>query len=203
MYNYENAMNIKSLAIIPARGNSKGIPLKNIQPIAGIPLIAYTIDAAIKAKLVDRLVVSTDHPKIAEVASKLGAEVINRPSEISGDFASSESALIHAIEYLQREEDYFPDLCVFLQCTSPLTLPEDIDGTIQTLVKEGGDTALAVTSFHYFLWQYDHTGDAIGINHDKTTRLLRQQRSNQFLETGSIYVMKTREFLENQTSFFR
>lgn len=190
------------LAIIPARGNSKGIPLKNIQPVAGKPLIAHTINAASKATLVDRLIISTDHSQIAEVAIQFGAEVIERPSKISGDFSSSESALLHTLEYLKRTESYIPDLCVFLQCTSPLTLPEDIDGTIKSLINEGGDTALTVTPFHYFLWRHDQTDNAVGINHDKSIRLMRQEREDQFLETGAVYVFRVQEFLEKKHRFF-
>ena len=190
------------LAIIPARGSSKGIPLKNIQPIAGKPLIAHTIDAASKATLVDRLIVSTDHSQIAEAAIQFGAEVVKRPPEISGDFSSSESALLYTLEYLERTERYIPDLCVFLQCTSPLTLPEDIDGIIDSLIKGGGDSALTVTPFHYFLWRHDQSDNAVGINHDKSIRLMRQEREDQFLETGAIYVFKVQEFLEKKHRFF-
>jgi N-acylneuraminate cytidylyltransferase len=83
-----------------------------------------------------------------------------------------------------------------------LTLPEDIDGTIQVLVDENADSALATTPFHYFLWQRSEEGDAVGINHDKRKRLLRQQREPQFLETGAVYVMRTRGFLKAKHRFF-
>ena len=191
-----------ALAIIPARGGSKGIPRKNVLLLAGKPLIAYTIEAALQANGVDRVVVSTDDPEIGAVARQYGAEVVWRPAEISGDIASSEAALLHVLETLEREEQYRPEICVFLQCTSPLTIAEDIEGTVQALKDDKADSALAVTSFHYFLWNSDGSGDAIGINHDKRERLMRQQREPQYLETGAIYVFRVEGFLNARRRFF-
>ena len=194
--------NLNVVAIIPARGGSKGIPRKNVQILAGKPLIAYTIENALRSCMVNRVVVSTDEPEIAAVSKHFASEVIWRPHEISGDLASSEAALLHALNYLQQAEGYKPDITVFLQCTSPLTLPEDIDGTIKTLLEENADSALAVTPFHYFLWQKDRCGDAVGINHDKLMRLRRQERELQYMETGSVYVMRTRGFKSAEHRFF-
>jgi CMP-N-acetylneuraminic acid synthetase len=189
-------------AIIPARGGSKGIPRKNVRILAGKPLIAHTIERALQARLVDRVLISTDDDEIAAISEQYGAEVIWRPGDISGDTASSESALLHAIEYLQETEGYRPALVVFMQCTSPLTLPEDIDGTVRTLMEENADSALAVTPFHFFLWRRDKGGDAVGINHDKQVRPLRQEREPQFLETGAVYVMRTQGFKSAKHRFF-
>ena len=192
---------MNTLAIIPARGGSKGIPRKNVRPLAGLPLIAYNIQQALRSRFVNRLVVSTDDAEIAAVAQDYGAEVVWRPVEISGDTASSESALLHVLETLQEKEGYYPDILVFLQCTSPLTLAEDIDETVQALLDQDADTALAVIPFHYFLWR--QTGeDAIGINHDKSVRPLRQQRQPQYLETGAVYVMRAPGFLQKRHRFF-
>src|SRR4030095_2662146 len=105
------------LAIISARGGSKGILRKNVRLLAGKPLIAHTIEQAKAAQRVSREAVSTDHPEIAKVSRKFGAEVIERPAEISGDSASSESALLHALSWLDQSQRYRPDLLVFLQCT--------------------------------------------------------------------------------------
>jgi len=197
---------MECLAIIPARGGSKGIPRKNVLPLAGKPLIAYNIEQAHLAQKVSRVVVSTDDEEIAAVAQHYGAEVVRRPAEISGDTASSESALLHVLEHLHQSENYQPDLVAFLQCTSPLTLAEDIDGTIQALEDQGADTALAVIPFHYFLWR-SYPGnpdgaDAIGINHDKKVRPLRQEREPQYLETGAVYVMNTAGFEIARHRFF-
>ena len=93
----------KALAIIPARGGSKGIPRKNIRLVCGQPLIAWTIQAARTARSVGRVVVSTDDSEIADVASRFGAEVVRRPAELSGDTASSEQALLHTLEMLEAD----------------------------------------------------------------------------------------------------
>lgn len=190
------------LAIVPARGGSKGIPHKNVRLLAGRPLIAHSIEQAQQARTVDRVIVSTDDPEIGAVAEQYGAEVIWRPAEISGDTTPSELALLHGLEHLRSTEGYQPDLIVFLQCTSPLTLPEDIDATVQALLDENADSAMAVTPFHYFLWRRDKNGDAVGINHDKLVRPLRQEREPQYRETGAVYVMHAQGFLQAKHRFF-
>jgi N-acylneuraminate cytidylyltransferase len=190
------------LAIIPARGGSKGIPGKNLKVIAGTSLLGWSIKAARESRFGLRIVVSTDSAAIAEEAHRWDAEVILRPDNISGDKASSEAALMHVLESLENAEEYKPDLVCFLQCTSPLTTGEDIDGTIEKLLKENADTALAVAPFHYFLWQPETNGNWGGINHDKAVRQLRQDREPQYVETGSVYVMKAKEFQETGHRFF-
>ncbi len=193
---------MECLAIIPARGGSKGIPRKNIRPLLGKPLIAYNIEQAKSARLVNRVVVSTDDPEIGAISRQYGAEVVWRPAEISGDTASSEAALLHTLEYLRQTENYQPDLLAFLQCTSPLTLAEDIDGVIQTLLDAGADTALAAIPFHYFIWKIDETSAAVGVNHDPRVRPLRQERQPQYLESGAVYVMRVPGFLQARHRFF-
>lgn len=193
---------METLAIIPARGGSKGIPRKNLQLVAGKPLLVHSIQAAQQAPSVTRIVVSTDDPEIGAVAQAHGAEVVWRPAAISGDTSPSEAALLHALEHLERMENYRPNLLVFLQCTAPLTLPEDIEGTIRVLLDEEADSALAVTPFHYFLWRKDEHGNAVGINHDKRHRPLRQEREPQYLETGAVYVMRVDGFCQARHRFF-
>ena len=194
------------IAIIPARGGSKGIPRKNIRQLVDRPLIAYNIQQAQQSNLITRVIVSTDDEEIGAVAERYGAEVLWRPSEISGDHASSESALLHVIETLEAREGYQSDIVVFLQCTSPLTLTEDIDGTIDALIDSHADSALTVAPFHYFLWSDEDNADtdkgAYGLNHDKGVRLLRQEREPQYIETGAVYVMRTAGFLRARHRFF-
>ena len=190
------------LAVIPARGGSKGIPRKNLQLLAGMPLVAHTIEQARTARSIRRVVVSTDDPEIAKTARHYQAEVVWRPAEISGDDASSESALLHTLDALRQSEGYQPDLLVFLQCTSPLTLAVDIDGTVQMLLDDNADSALTVRPFHYYLWQIGADGSAQGINHDKRIRPLRQEREAQYLETGAVYVMRVPGFMAARHRFF-
>ena len=198
----DKAKPVSVIAVIPARGGSKGIPKKNVKPLGGKPLIAHTIEAAKAATTVQRVIVSTDDPAIGQVSREWGAEVIWRPAEIAGDSASSEAALLHVLECIQATEGALPDLLVFLQCTSPFTAAEDIDGTVNALIQQGAQSAVAVTPFHYFVWEQQADGNMIGINHGKSVRLLRQQRTPQYLETGAVYVMETRGFLERKHRFF-
>lgn len=192
---------VQSIAIIPARGGSKGIPGKNIKLLAGRPLISYTIAAAQRAARVASVHVSTDSPEIARVAEACGAHVIWRPAEISGDFASSEAALLHALDQLETEGRLSARILTFLQCTSPLTRAADIDGAIESLTAQGADTCVAAAPFHYFLWEESAEG-AKGINHDKRGREMRQQRAPQYLESGSIYVMNIDGFRRAGHRFF-
>jgi N-acylneuraminate cytidylyltransferase len=118
------------LAVIPARGGSKSIPLKNIKPLAGKPLLAYTIETAKHSRYLDRCVVSTDHDDIAKVAAVYGAEVIHRPPEYATDQSPTELALLHAVGTL-GQAGYRPDYVVTLEPTSPLRSAGLIDRCIE------------------------------------------------------------------------
>lgn len=192
--------NPRAIAIIPARGGSKGLPRKNILPVAGKPLVAWTIEAAKASRHIAQVYVSTDSVEIADVARRWGAEVIDRPTDISGDKASSEAAILHALDVLESR-DIHPRLTVFLQCTSPLTETEDIDGVVEKLLSEGADSALSVAPFFHFLWKPTPEG-GVGINHDKRVRLRRQDMEPQFLENGAVYVFKTEGFRQSKHRFF-
>jgi len=193
---------MKFIVIIPARAGSKGICGKNLKKIRGKSLLALAISAAMNSRYSMRVVVSTNGEEIKAEAIRYGAEVIMRPADISGDEASSESALLHVLEELMHRESYMPDILVFLQCSSPLTAAEDIDGTIDAMIQAEADSALAVVPFHYFLWRAESDGSLAGINHDKSVRLRRQERNPEFLETGAVYVMKVDGFLKAKHRFF-
>ena len=187
--------------MIPARGGSKGIPRKNVRMVGGKPLIAHTIGAIRDAGQVDRAIVSTDDEEIARVARAWGAEVVLRPAEISGDLAKSEDALLHALDVLEGE-GYTPEVVLLVQCTSPLTTAADVDGTVAALFEQEADTAVAVAPFHYFLWGRDEAGEAVAINHEKSVRLMRQQRRPEFIETGAVYAMRVAGFRQHRHRFF-
>ncbi len=177
------------LCIIPARGGSKGIPKKNVQIFCRKPLIAFSIEHAKKAKYITKICVSTDDIEIAKIALSFGAQVIERPAEISNDAASSESALKHTIEYLRKNENYEADLVVFLQATSPIRNYEDIDKAIFYLNKTGLDSLLSVTKAHKFLWRLKD-GKPVSINYDYNRRPRRQELEPEYFETGSFYIFK-------------
>lgn len=176
-------------AIIPARSGSKGIPQKNIQPVGGKPLLAHSIEHAQCAATVDRVLVSTDGAQIADVARQYGAEVVWRPPEISGDTASSESALLHALDHLHSTEGVEPELIVFLQCTSPIRRPQDIDRAVRRLRDDPADALLSVVASHRFLWRLEN-GEARSLNYDYRRRPRRQDRAPEYVESGSLYVCK-------------
>jgi len=190
------------IAIIPARGGSKGIPRKNIVSVAGKPLISYIISSAKQSRYISEIFVSTDDTEIAAVAKEYGAEIVMRPNDLSRDDSPSELALLHVLDELKRTTGKIPDILVFLQCTCPLTSTEDIDNTIATLLEKNADTAFTGTPSHYFLWTVDASGEAVTVNHDKAFRKRRQDCAPQYIETGSVYVMRSQGFLANKNRFF-
>ncbi len=177
-----------TIAIIPARGGSKGVPRKNVCPLADKPLIAHSILDAKESKFTDQVYVSTDNLEIAEVSRQYGAEIIHRPEKLAGDTASSESALIHALSEIEKT-DISPELIVFLQCTSPIRTGTDIDNAIAKLRSENADSLLSVSPSHRFLWE-EVDGVAKSINYDYRDRPRRQDMQPQYVENGSIYIFK-------------
>jgi len=137
--------NKKVIAIIPARGGSKGVPRKNIKPLNGRPLISYAISASLKSKFIDRVIVSTDDKEIADVAKKYKAEIpFIRPAELAQDTSPVILAMQHVVKYLEEEEDYKPDLVILLQATTPLVLASDIDSAIEMILESDTNTCVSV-----------------------------------------------------------
>ncbi|GAB2952330.1 N-acylneuraminate cytidylyltransferase [Streptomyces heilongjiangensis] len=141
------------LAVIPARGGSKGVPAKNLAPVGGVPLVARAVRECRAARLVTDVVVSTDDHAIAAAARESGAEVVLRPAAIAGDTATSEAAVLHALDAHEALHGVTVDVVLLVQCTSPFILREDIDGVARAVVEHGADTALTVAPFHGFLWR--------------------------------------------------
>ncbi|HJM82761.1 MAG TPA: acylneuraminate cytidylyltransferase [Nitrospinota bacterium] len=192
---------MKVLAIIPARGGSKGIPQKNLISLAGKPLLGWSIETAKKTQLVDYITVSTDDEQIAVCARNFGANVVMRPSDLAGDQIASELALLHALNELDVKDNIRPEITVFLQCTSPLTIPEDIDGTIELIRSGQYDSAFSASPFHGFIWREENHSSVIGINHDHSKREMRQNIGKQFLENGAVYAIKTNALLSSGYRF--
>jgi CMP-N,N'-diacetyllegionaminic acid synthase len=175
------------LTIIPARGGSKGIPGKNLRPFAGTPLIGWSIRQIIESKTETRLVVTTDDQEIASYSKSMGAEIIERPIELAGDSATSESALIHVIHNIPQSESH--SHIVFLQATSPIRFRESIDRAVSHYHASGSDSIVGVVPVSPFLWTENDSGVDPLYNIDN--RLRRQQfdvESGCFRETGSIYI---------------
>jgi N-acylneuraminate cytidylyltransferase len=179
-------MNI--VAIILARGGSKGVPKKNTKALMNKPLIYHTIIDAIEAPSINQIYVSTDDLEIASIAQRYGAVTIKRPDNLAEDTASSESALLHALEGIESLGTH-PDLIVFLQCTSPIRTGFEIEKAIQKLKAEEADSLLSVSPSHRFLWE-QVGGEAKAINYDYKHRPRRQDLNSQYVENGSIYIFK-------------
>ncbi|WP_309062337.1 acylneuraminate cytidylyltransferase [Streptomyces sp.] len=200
------------LAVIPARGGSKGVPAKNLAPVGGVPLVARAVRECLAARHVTDVVVSTDDQAIAAAARQAGAEVVLRPAAIAGDTATSEAAVLHAMESHEALHGAPVDVVLLVQCTSPFLLREDVDGVAGAVVDRGADTAVTVAPFHGFLWR-DAAGTATdadpaageggyGVNHDKSFRPRRQDRPQDLLETGAAYAMDAAGFREHKHRFF-
>ncbi len=138
---------IKILAIIPARGGSKGIPRKNIADLGGKPLIYYTIREAKRSQLIDASIVSTDDEEIAEVARKCGADVpFLRPKELAGDLSRDIDFLKHAVLWLEENRGWRPEIIVLLQPTSPSRTGRDIDRVLKFMIETGCDSVRTVVN---------------------------------------------------------
>jgi YrbI family 3-deoxy-D-manno-octulosonate 8-phosphate phosphatase len=190
------------LAVIPARGGSKGVPGKNLAPVGGIPLVARAVRACVDARSVTDVVVSTDDPSIAQAARTAGAEIVQRPPTIAGDTATSEDAVIHAMDAYRARHGLTADVVLLVQCTSPFITAEDIDSVVTAITEDGADTALTVAATHGFVWREDTRADGYGINHDKAHRPRRQDREPEFLETGAAYAMRADAFRQARHRFF-
>ena len=153
-------MNI--LAIIPARGGSKGLPGKNIKPLLGHPLLAYSIKAAQESKLITRIIVNTDDQKIAEIAKAYHADIFMRPDELGADDTTDLEVFRQQLKMMQLQEGYIPDYIVQLRPTSPVRLNGMIDICIQKLIDSNADSIRVVTESHitpYKMWVINKNND--------------------------------------------
>ena len=192
---------VQTIAIIPARGGSKGVPGKNVARVGGIPLVARAVRAALTSGAIDLVVVSTDDAAIADAARAAGARVVDRPADISGDQASSESALLHALDTLAAE-GITPRVTAFLQATSPF-IPAAALGEAVALVRGGrADSVFSARESYEFVWRRDAAGAASALGHDAAHRPRRQDRDPHYVETGAFYVFTTDGFRVARHRFF-
>ena len=150
------------LAIVAARGGSKGLPNKNILPLCGSPVICYTIDDALESELCDKVVCTTDDERIAAIAARTGIEVINRPARLARDDSPIEEALRHAVACVEADDDFMPDIIVSLNGNVPVRADGIIDKAVSLLIETDADAVITVTDVgHYhpnWMLEIDGTG---------------------------------------------
>ena len=215
-------MNMDILAIIPGRKGSKGVLNKNIQEINGKPLISYSIEAALNSKFIKRIVVSSDSEKILEIANGYNVEMgknsksakkiknpkniesIKRPEHLSQDDSTTMDVIKHVLDTLNHEKDYFPDIIILLQPTSPLRDFNDIDEAIKIFLDEKNvDSLVSVCKFdHNPLWGFKLNNNiltpAFG---EEFLKKRRQELPDLFLPNGAIFIGKTDKIIENNSFY--
>lgn len=190
------------LAVIPARGGSKGVPKKNIRELDGKPLIAYTIKAAIDSNIFEKVIVSTDSKEIADVATFYGAEVpFLRPEEISGDLTSSDDVILHALSYMQQQGYQYSEVCK-LQATSPLRNSEHLKEAYKLFREKNADFLVSVCECeHSPLWS-GVIGEDLRLDNfipDEIKRSCRQDLPTYYRLNGAIYMGKVEQFNINKS----
>jgi len=180
------------ICIIPARGGSKGIPRKNLKKFSGKPLMFYAVQSAKKSRYISDVYISTEDPDIKKTALSFKAKVIDRPKKLAGDFVTSEDVIIHALKEIALTKDLLKTDCLFVQATSPLSLPSDFDRLIECLWK-GYDSAA------FYSEDYGHF---FGIDDMKKARIPRQKRQPKKREAGNAWAFSALRFLKNKKRLF-
>lgn len=194
------------IAIVPARGGSKGLPGKNIKELCGKPLIAYTIQAALEAEGIDRVVVTTDDEEIANVAKKYGAEIpFMRPAELAGDTASAVDVYLHAVSFLEKEEGKAIDKFMVLLPTAPLRNGSDIEQALRQFEETHAETLVSMKEAETPIsWYYemDDSGKVknLGINAENAVSN-RQVNDSYYVPNGAIYILDTKLLKERRTYY--
>jgi len=191
-------MTKKVLAIIPARGGSKGLPRKNILNLNGKPLIAWTIESSLKSKYIAKTIVSSDDDEILEISKKYGAGILKRPKELATDTASSEVVVKHAIESINENFDYI----ILLQPTSPLRDVENINNAFENLFEEDATALISVCKIDNKIlkaFKKNKDGFIEGISNNEYPFKRRQDLPKTFISNGAIYIVKVDKFLENNS----
>lgn len=191
-------MKPEMLAVIPARGGSKGVPRKNIKMFGGKPLMVWTIEAALTSAFIDRVVVTTEDTEIAEVARKHGAEVIKRPKRLAQDETLITPVLEHTVTTLKKKEGYEPEFVVLLNPTSPLRSKDHLDVGIRPFIWSKNDCSVSVTPEVVCLWEI--RDNKAWANYDYGNKPRRQDAPISYRENGAVYIVRT-DFLMREHRF--
>ena len=194
-----------TIGIIPARGGSKSIPGKNIKPLLGKPLIAYTIETALQCSLLDRVIVSTDDEEIANVARQYGAEVpFMRPEELALDTTPTLPVLQHAVSYIEETEGVVVDIVVLLDLTSPFRDVDDINACIQKLRKEYADSVITVCEAEhnpYFVMLRIENDRYVPLIKTEKPITRRQDAPKVYWINAAVYAIKRNVLMERNKIF--
>ena len=181
---------MKAIAIILARGGSKGIKNKNLINFCGKSLISWTISQCKNCDKIENVYVSSDSIKILDFSKSLGVKTIKRPPEISDDTSTSESAWLHALDQIKANHGYLPELIVAPQVTSPIRESNDFSKALEVMISKNFDSLLSVNEINdYFIWK-EIKNKFNSENYDFKNRLRRQQISKKYHENGSFYIFK-------------
>jgi len=192
------------LAVIPARGGSKGVPRKNIRLLVGKPLIAYSIEAARGSKYVSRLIISTEDEEIERISKNLGAEVISRPQELAKDNVPTVDVVLHVLDVLREREKYIPDVVIALHPTSPLRTSMDIDGAVEKFLNcQDCLSLISVTEFEKppFWALKIENGYISPVFGEKYFKMMRQELPKTYKPNGAIF-MATPKVLYRYRTFY-
>ncbi len=184
------------LAIIPARGGSKGLPNKNIINASGKPLIAWTIEAALNSTFINRVIVTSDSIEILKIAEGYGAETIQRPHELALDATATEPVLLHAIDLLEAAGKKY-DYLVLLQPTSPARDALDIDHAVQVLLNKKASSLISVYEPErspFYALKMHKNGSLVSIINDGPCFKRRQDLPKAYMPNGAIYIVNISEF---------
>jgi len=197
---------MSTVAFIFARGGSKGLPGKNVRPLAGKPLIALSIEHARAVKRIERVIVSTDSQEIADIALQNGAEVpFMRPKELSGDSSPEWLAWRHALNYLLETEGALPDVMVSLPTTAPLRLPLDIENCLDEFERVDADMVITVTDAHrspYFNMVKKHSDGTVGLVIPPQNKIYRRQDVPPVYDIATVAYVVGPEFVMTHGSTF-
>jgi len=194
------------LAIIPARGGSKGLPRKNILPLLGKPLIGWTIEQAKKSKYLDRIIVSTEDEEIMVMSKSFGAEVLQRPKDLAQDNTPTSDVIIHVIETLEKE-GYKYDFIVLLEPTSPLRKDDDIDNAIKIIVDTNSISLVSVTNsdkidLNFIFLLEDNKLKSIFYGSEfNILPINRQDFTKIYYPEGTIYISETFNYIKRKTFY--
>lgn len=196
-------MNKKILAIIPARGGSKGIPRKNIINLENKPLIAWTIEASLKSKYITKTIVSSEDDEILDIAKKYKADIIKRPIKLSLDTTATEPVIKHTIDTLKNNKEEF-DYIILLQPTSPLRNTKHIDEAFKSFFENNSTSLISVKEIDNKIlkaFKENQNGFIEGISNNKYPFQRRQDLPKTYLSNGAIYIIRIDDFLKNNSLF--